>query len=37
MNNGALNDGEGFDANENFDKFISRSNIGVQYLDESEQ
>lgn len=36
MNNGALNDGEGFDANENFDKFISRSNVGVQYIDESE-
>lgn len=37
MNNGALNDGEGFDANENFDKFISRSNVGVQYLDESKK
>jgi len=37
MNNGALNDGEGFDANENFDKFISRSNVGVQYIDESEK
>ncbi|MBW2960430.1 LPS export ABC transporter periplasmic protein LptC [Mesonia aestuariivivens] len=37
MTNGALNDGEGFDANENFDKFISRSNVGVQYIDESEK
>lgn len=37
LNNGALNDGEGFDANENFDKFISRSNIGVQFIDESEK
>lgn len=37
MKNGALNDGEGFDANENFNKFNSRSNVGVQYLDEKDQ
>lgn len=37
MNNGAVNDGEGFDANENFDKFISRSNVGVQFIDESKE
>lgn len=36
MDNGALNDGQGFDANKNFDKFISRSNVGVQYIDESK-
>lgn len=36
MNNGALNDGKGFDANENFDKFISRSNVGIQYLEEND-
>lgn len=37
LNNGAINKGEGFDANEKFDKFISRSNVGIQYIDESEQ
>lgn len=37
LNNGALNKGEGFDANEKFDKFISRSNVGIQYIDESEK
>jgi LPS export ABC transporter protein LptC len=36
LNNGALNEGEGFDANEKFDKFISRSNKGVQIVEETE-
>lgn len=37
MKNGTLNEGEGFDANENFNKFSSRTNVGVQYLDEKDQ
>lgn len=37
MTNGAVNDGKGFDANENFDNFISRSNKGVQYIEEKDQ
>lgn len=37
MTNGALNQGKGFDANENFNNFISRSNTGIQYIDESDQ
>lgn len=36
MPNGAINEGEGFDANQNFDKFNSRTNIGIQYIDESK-
>ena len=34
MPNGAINDGDGFDANQNFDKFNSRTNTGIQYIDE---
>lgn len=34
MPNGAINDGEGFDANQNFDNFNSRTNTGIQYVDE---
>lgn len=34
MPNGAINDGQGFDANQNFDNFNSRTNIGIQYIDE---
>ena len=37
MANGALNNGQGFDANENFDNFNSRSNEGVQYIKDSEK
>lgn len=37
MTNGTVNDGQGFDSNENFDNFISRSNIGVHYVEEKEQ
>lgn len=36
MPNGAVNDGEGFDANQNFDTFNSRTNIGIQYVDEQQ-
>ena len=36
MNNGAINEGEGFDANQDFDIFNSRTNIGIQYIDESK-
>lgn len=35
--NGALNRGQGFDANQKFDNFISRSNIGVQYIEEEKK
>lgn len=34
MSNGTINDGEGFDANQNFDTFNSRTNTGIQYVDE---
>jgi LPS export ABC transporter protein LptC len=34
MPNGAVNEGEGFDANQNFDNFNSRTNVGIQYIDE---
>ncbi|GGE13927.1 LPS export ABC transporter periplasmic protein LptC [Psychroflexus salis] len=34
MPNGAVNDGESFDANQNFDTFNSRTNTGIQYIDE---
>lgn len=32
--NGTINDGQGFDSDENFNNFISRSNIGIHYLEE---
>ena len=34
--NGALNDGQGFDSNQEFSNFRSRSNVGVQILEEDE-
>lgn len=37
LENGAFNKGEGFDSNEHFDNFSSRSNIGVQVLDEDDE
>lgn len=37
MTNGAVNEGKGFDANEKFDNFISRSNTGIQYIDEKNK
>jgi LPS export ABC transporter protein LptC len=36
MSNGAINEGEGFDADQNFNNFNSRTNIGIQYIDESK-
>lgn len=36
MPNGAVNEGEGFDANQNFDNFNSRTNVGIQYIDEQK-
>lgn len=36
MQNGAINHGQGFDSNENFNTFISRSNVGVQYVEEEK-
>lgn len=36
MANGAINEGEGFDADQNFDNFNSRINTGIQYIDESK-
>ncbi|HLS29643.1 MAG TPA: LPS export ABC transporter periplasmic protein LptC [Flavobacteriaceae bacterium] len=35
--NGTVNHGQGFDSDENFNNFISRSNIGKHYLDEKNQ
>ena len=32
---GSSNDGAGFDSNEDFDIFLSRSNVGVQYVDDN--
>ncbi|AVR44325.1 LPS export ABC transporter periplasmic protein LptC [Christiangramia fulva] len=33
--NGALNEGEGFDSNQNFGNFRSRTNTGVQIIEET--
>ena len=35
--NGALNEGQGFDSNQEFSNFRSRSNIGVQIIEEEEK
>ncbi len=35
--NGALNEGEGFDSNQEFSNFRSRSNIGVQIIEEEKK
>ncbi|HET7361420.1 MAG TPA: LPS export ABC transporter periplasmic protein LptC [Salinimicrobium sp.] len=35
--NGAVNTGQGFDANQEFTTFRSRSNIGVQIIEEEEE
>lgn len=37
LGDGGTNRGEGFDSNENFDNFSSRSNIGVQVIDEKDK
>ncbi|MDT0645772.1 LPS export ABC transporter periplasmic protein LptC [Zunongwangia sp. F260] len=34
--NGAVNEGQGFDSNQNFGNFRSRTNVGVQIIDEEE-
>ena len=34
--NGAVNHGQGFDSNQEFSNFRSRSNIGVQVIDDNE-
>ncbi|OEY72738.1 LPS export ABC transporter periplasmic protein LptC [Salegentibacter salarius] len=34
--NGALNEGEGFDANQNFGNFRSRTNVGVQIIKDDK-
>ncbi|WP_072877499.1 LPS export ABC transporter periplasmic protein LptC [Salegentibacter echinorum] len=34
--NGALNEGKGFDANQNFGNFRSRTNIGVQVIEDKK-
>lgn len=34
--NGAINDGQGFDSNQEFSNFRSRSNVGVQILEEDK-
>ena len=35
--NGALNEGQGFDSNQEFSNFRSRSNIGVQIFEEEKK
>ncbi|MGB7785843.1 MAG: LPS export ABC transporter periplasmic protein LptC [Salinimicrobium sp.] len=35
--NGALNEGQGFDSNQEFSNFRSRSNIGVQIIEEEKK
>ena len=35
--NGASNEGEGFDSNQEFSNFRSRSNVGVQIIEESNE
>lgn len=37
LGNGGVNRGQGFDSNENFDNFSSRSNVGIQVLEEKEK
>ncbi|MDT0675010.1 LPS export ABC transporter periplasmic protein LptC [Autumnicola musiva] len=34
---GGVNQGQGFDSNQNFGNFRSRTNVGVQILDETEE
>ncbi len=36
MSNGTVNSGKGFDANQNFTNFISRSNTGVHYIKDKK-
>lgn len=36
LKNGTVNEGQGFDSDENFNTFISRSNTGIHYIDEKE-
>lgn len=35
--NGAVNKGQGFDSNQEFSNFRSRSNVGVQIIEDEEQ
>ncbi|HET8809456.1 MAG TPA: LPS export ABC transporter periplasmic protein LptC [Flavobacteriaceae bacterium] len=37
MANGTVNKGQGFDSNQAFDNFVSRSNIGVQVIEEKNK
>lgn len=37
MNNGTINSGSGFDANQKFDNFISRSNTGIHYIEDQKK
>ena len=34
--NGAINKGQGFDASQDFSTFISRSNVGIQIIEDKE-
>jgi len=36
FNDGSYNDGEGFDANEDFTVFLSRKNDGIQIIDQNK-
>lgn len=37
LSGGGFNEGEGFDSNQKFDNFSSRSNIGMQVIEEGEE
>lgn len=37
MNNGTINEGQGFDSDDKFNNFISRSNIGIHRVEEKEE
>lgn len=37
MTNGTVNNGQGFDSNEKFSNFISRSNFGTHQIEDQEQ
>lgn len=37
MNNGTTNAGQGFDSDDKFNNFISRSNIGIHRVEEKEE
>lgn len=37
MSDGTVNEGQGFDSDEKFNNFISRSNVGIHYVQDEEK